>query len=91
MNTLHGLALHNQIVTPPLLGMIGLGPVGLLVITLVLALTAFWMWMLVECAKRIISGETKLVGWLIVIALTHWVGALAYWSFGRHAPVSKQA
>jgi hypothetical protein len=68
MNTLHGLALPNQIVTPPLLGVIGLGPVELLVITLVLALTAFWIWMIVECAKRIINGETKLVGWLIVIA-----------------------
>jgi hypothetical protein len=41
--------------------------------------------MLVDCAKRISSGDSKQVGWLIAIALTHWVGAVAYFFFGRRS------
>jgi len=50
-----------------------------------LALSAFWIWMLVDCAIRISGGDSKKVGWFIAIALTHWVGALAYFFFGRRS------
>jgi hypothetical protein len=67
--------------------MLGLGVFKLLLVPLVLmfvlALTVFWVWMLIDCAKRISAGETTLIGWVIVIALTHVIGALAYLLFGR--------
>jgi hypothetical protein len=40
--------------------------------------TVFWIWMLVDCAtKERSEGNDKLV-WILVIALTHWLGALIY-------------
>ena len=77
--------------TQTLLGMIHLGGVELLLITLSLALTAFWIWMLVDCARRISGGDSKHIGWLIVVALTHGFGALAYFFFGRRAPLAVQS
>ena len=69
--------------------MLGLGAFKLLLVPLVLmfviALTVFWIWMLIDCAKRISAGETTLIGWVIVIALAHVVGAVAYLLFGRRA------
>ena len=70
-------------VSQALLGMFGLGATETLIVALMLALSAFWIWMLVDCAKRISRGDTEQVGWMIAIALTHWVGALAYFFFGR--------
>jgi len=66
-----------------MIGMFGLGPTELLIAGLMIALSAFWIWMLVDCAMRISRGDTRLVGWMIAIALTHWVGALAYFFLGR--------
>jgi hypothetical protein len=54
----------------------------LLLLPLSLLFTAFWIWMLVDSAKR------KEFGWLIVIALLNFVGAFAYYLFGRQ---TKQA
>lgn len=69
------------------LAMIEPGQIALLLFPLVLAfvvgLTAFWIWMLVDCAKRIGAGDHNQVGWLIAIALTQVIGALAYLLFGR--------
>ncbi len=40
--------------------------------------TAFWIWMLVDCAtKESDQGNNKLI-WILIIALTHLVGALIY-------------
>ena len=40
--------------------------------------TVFWIWMLVDCAtKEPSQGNDKIV-WILVIALTHWLGALIY-------------
>jgi hypothetical protein len=79
--------------TQAMLGMIQLSGVGLLLIALSLTLTAFWIWMLVDCAMRV-SKDSKKVGWLIAIGLTYGFGALIYFFFGRraqetgHAPVA---
>jgi len=77
--------------TQTMLGMMGLGGGEMLLIALSLALGAFWIWMLVDCAKSISRGNTKQVGWLIVIALTYGVGALAYFLFGRRSPIAAQS
>ncbi len=40
--------------------------------------TVFWIWMLVDAAtKEPDQGNTKIV-WILVIVLTHWIGALIY-------------
>ncbi|MBT3378207.1 MAG: PLDc_N domain-containing protein [Lentisphaerae bacterium] len=37
-----------------------------------------WVWMLVDCAtKEPDEGNNKLV-WILIIVLTHWIGALIY-------------
>ncbi len=61
--------------------MIGLG-VSLLVffVTAVLGIcgTILWIWMIVDCATNEKSeGNDKLV-WILVIVLTHLIGALIY-------------
>jgi hypothetical protein len=53
------------------------------VLALVLGLTVFWIGMLVDCAKRIGAGDNRQIAWLIAIALTQVLGALAYLLFGR--------
>ncbi len=38
----------------------------------------FWIWMLIEClTKEPSKGNDKLI-WILIIVLTHWIGALIY-------------
>ncbi len=40
--------------------------------------TVFWIWMLVDCAtKESNQGNDKII-WILVIALTHFLGAAIY-------------
>jgi hypothetical protein len=40
--------------------------------------TILWIWMIVDCAtKEPSEGNDKLI-WILIIVLTHWVGALIY-------------
>ena len=60
-----------------------LGMVTLFLIPLGVALFAFWIWMLVDCIKNEnLSGNEK-VAWVLVIALTHLLGAIIYFFAGR--------
>lgn len=43
-----------------------------------LAGTALWIWMIVDCATREPSEGNDKVIWILVIVLTHWIGALIY-------------
>ena len=37
-----------------------------------------WLWMLIDCAtKEPSEGNDKLI-WIVIILLTHWIGALIY-------------
>jgi hypothetical protein len=57
--------------------------VALLIIPLCLAAFAFWIWMLVDCIKNEgISGNER-IAWVLVIALTHLLGAIIYFFAGR--------
>ena len=47
------------------------------------ALMAFWIWMLVDCATKEPSQGNDKVVWILVIALTHWIGALIYFLVRR--------
>ena len=45
--------------------------------------TIFWIWMLIDCAtKELDEGNNKIV-WIIVIILTHFLGALIYFLVRR--------
>ena len=44
---------------------------------------AFWIWMVVDSGRRLRAGERQQLGWLIAIAITHILGALAYFILGR--------
>lgn len=45
--------------------------------------TIFWIWMLVDCATNEPSeGNDKLV-WILIIALTHLLGAMLYFFIRR--------
>ena len=54
-------------------------PLGLLV----LALMAFWIWMLVDCATKEPSAGNEKIIWILVIIFTHWLGALIYFLVRR--------
>jgi hypothetical protein len=45
---------------------------------LLMATSAFWLWMLVDClTKEPDTGNTKIC-WTLIIVFTHFVGALIY-------------
>jgi hypothetical protein len=44
---------------------------------------AFWIWMLVDAAQNKGMEQNERIVWIIVIALTHFIGALLYLIFGR--------
>jgi len=40
--------------------------------------TILWIWMIIDCAtKEKSEGNDKLI-WILIIVLTHWIGALIY-------------
>ena len=40
--------------------------------------TIFWIWVIIDCATNEPSeGNDKLI-WILIVVLTHWVGALIY-------------
>lgn len=76
--------------THPILAMIFSGT-ELLIISASLLSTAFWIWMLMDCIRRISGGDNRQMGWLIVVALTHGIGALVYFCFGRRSAATTQS
>jgi hypothetical protein len=40
--------------------------------------TIFWIWMIIDCATKEPSEGNEKIVWILVIALTHWLGALIY-------------
>jgi len=81
--------------TTDLLGIVALNRLGFLlspsVLALVVGLTAFWIWMFVDCAKRLRRGDNRKRWWIIAIAITHTLGAFAYFVFGRREPAGVEA
>ena len=62
--------------------MMNVGPMELIVLFVILVFgiggTIFWVWMLIDCVtKEPSAGNEKLV-WILIIVLTHWLGALIY-------------
>jgi hypothetical protein len=55
----------------------------LLLIPLGLAMMAFWIWMLVHAIQNKGLTDGEKVGWVLAIALVHFLGALLYFFIGR--------
>ena len=43
-----------------------------------LLLTAFWIWMLIDCALNEPSEGSDKIVWVLIIVLAQWIGALIY-------------
>lgn len=55
----------------------------LFLFTVVVFSTIFWIWMLIDCtSKERSDGNDKLV-WVIIIAVTHVIGAVVYFFVRR--------
>jgi len=37
-----------------------------------------WIWMIVECATKETDQNNNRLIWILIIVLTHWIGALIY-------------
>ena len=55
-------------------------PVGWLIS---IATTIFWIWMLVEIATKEDSKDNRQLVWILVVAITHVIGALIYFFVRR--------
>lgn len=51
----------------------------IMIVSLSILGTIFWIFMLIDCAKRKFKEENEKVVWILVIALTSWIGALIYY------------
>lgn len=64
----------------------------LLLVPLALATFAFWIWMLVHAIQNKGLTDGEKVGWVLAIALVHFLGALLYFFIGRpkakHPPLA---
>ncbi len=47
-------------------------------IILGLLILAFWLWIIIDCAKRKFRNDLEKIIWILVIIFTNWVGALVY-------------
>ena len=50
---------------------------GVMALVFVIVLI-FWIWMLVDCAKRKFRNDVEKIVWIIVIVFGMWIGAIAY-------------
>ncbi len=55
-----------------------IAPVFCGVFAIGIAGTILWIWMLVDCATNEPSEGNDKILWILVIVLTHWIGALIY-------------
>jgi hypothetical protein len=55
----------------------------LIVIPLAIALFAFWIWMLVHAIQNKGLTDGEKTGWVLAIALVHFIGAVIYFFAGR--------
>ncbi len=62
--------------------MFKLGVTELVIILSVFVGIVFWIWMLIDCAIHEPSGNDKIV-WIIIIAVTHVIGAAIYFFVKR--------
>ena len=57
---------------------------GLAIIIIGLALLIFWIWAIIDCAKRNFRNDLEKIIWILIIIFTSWVGALVYFIAVAH-------
>jgi hypothetical protein len=64
-----------------------LGGLEILIVLVLLPLAflafAFWIWMLVDAIQNKGLTDGEKIGWVIAIALLHWLGGLLYFFIGH--------
>jgi hypothetical protein len=55
----------------------------LLVLPIVLALFAFWIWMIISAVQNKGLSDGEKIAWVLVIVLLHLLGALIYFCVGH--------
>lgn len=72
----------------------GIGPIEILFVLfwlggLLIGLvgTVFWIWMIIDCATKERSEGNDKVIWILIILLTHLIGALIYFFARRPARI----
>ncbi len=61
-------------------GMIAAGMLAvLLFVGLIIALTIFWILMIVDCATRKKFSDGERVAWILVLVFLHFIGAMVYY------------
>ena len=72
-------------------GVIVLLMIFAVLLPIVLALFAFWIWMLISAVQNKGLSEGEKIAWVLVIVFVHWLGALLYFFVGhpkRHTPLA---
>ncbi|MFP4424371.1 MAG: PLDc N-terminal domain-containing protein [Candidatus Woesearchaeota archaeon] len=59
------------------------------IITIGSLFTVFWIWMLIDAIQRDYKNENDKVLWIVVIALTGFIGALIYYFVVKHKERTK--
>ncbi len=54
----------------------------LFILPIILALFAFWIWMLISAIQNRGIGEGEKVAWVLVVLFTHFLGAFIYFLLG---------
>lgn len=49
-----------------------------------LALFVFWIWMIIDVAKRSFKNGTEKIIWIVIVVLLSWLGALVYFIVIKH-------
>lgn len=57
---------------------------------LMLALSAFWVWMLVDVIKRDFKDSNEKIIWVLVIIFTHLIGAVLYYLIVKKGEMRKK-
>ena len=47
-------------------------------LSIVVGLFVLWIWTLIDCIKNESTEGNERIVWVVVIAVTHWIGALIY-------------
>ena len=53
--------------------------VGILLFLSAIFGVIFWIWMIIDCAKRAFKSETDKIVWLLIIIFLHAIGAFIYY------------
>jgi hypothetical protein len=54
-----------------------------------LALFAFWVWMLIDCAQAPEDPANNRVAWILILVFTSWLGALLYFFIVRQPRLAR--